>query len=66
MDTIKSIIVTLVVIASVYWWIREGTEDPDYVIIEYQCSKLDTYEQVPNEVFEECVKRFKRNEPNKI
>jgi hypothetical protein len=59
MDTIKSIFVTLVIIALAVWWLREGTEDPDYVIIEYQCSKLATYEQVPDEVTEECLKRFK-------
>jgi hypothetical protein len=41
-----------------FWFVREGTDDPDYITIEYQCSKLDTYEQVPNEVIEECNKRF--------
>ena len=66
MDIIKSIFVTLGVIALALWWLREGMDDPDYVTIEYQCSKLDTYEQVPNEVLEECSKRFKQNVPNKI
>jgi len=57
MDTIKSIFVTLVVIALAFWWLREGTEDPDYVVIEYQCSELNKYAQVPDEVIEECAKR---------
>jgi len=57
MDTIKSIIVTLVVIVGIIWFVRESTDDPDYVIIEYQCSKLDTYEQVPDQAYEECNKR---------
>ena len=39
------------------WFVREGTDDPDYVVLEYQCSKLDTYEQVPDQAYEECNKR---------
>ena len=58
MDVIKSIGVTLLAGALVFWWIREGIDDPDYITLEYQCSKIDTYEQVPNEVIEECNKRF--------
>lgn len=57
MDTIKSIIITILVIVGVFLFVREGTEDPDYVVLEYQCSKLDAYEHVPNEVTEECNKR---------
>ena len=60
MDVVKSILVTLFVLAGVYWWLREGTEDPDYVTIEYQCSELNKYQQVPDEVIEECNKRFKK------
>ena len=60
MDVIKSILVTLLIITGAYWWLREGVDDPDYVNIEYQCSKLDAYEEVPNEVTEECNKRFKK------
>ena len=61
MDIIKSILVTLLVIALAYWWLREGVEDPDFVTIEYQCSELDKYAQVPDEVVEECNKRFKKH-----
>ena len=60
MDIIKSILVTLAVIAMGLWWIREGTDDPDFVTIEYQCSELSKYAQVPDEVIEECDKRFKK------
>ena len=60
MDVVKSILVTLFVLAGAYWWLREGTEDPDYVTIEYQCSQLKEYHQVPDEVIEECNKRFKK------
>jgi len=66
MDIIKSILVTILVIALAVWWLREGTDDPDYVTIEYQCSELNKYAQVPDEVIEECAKRFKQNEPNKV
>jgi hypothetical protein len=58
MDIIKSAIITILVLVGMFWFVREGTDDPDYITIEYQCSKLDTYEQVPNEVIEECNKRF--------
>lgn len=57
MDVIKSIFFTLAIIAVVLFWIREETEDPDYVTIEYQCSELGKYAQVPDEVIEECNKR---------
>jgi len=57
MDILKSIIITLLVILGMVWFIREGTDDPDYVVLEYQCSKLDMYEQVPDQAYEECNKR---------
>jgi len=57
MDVIKSTIITLLVIAGMFWFVREGTDDPDYITLEYQCSKLDTYEQVPAQAYEECNKR---------
>ena len=60
MDIIKSILATLLVIAVAYWWLREVVDDPDYITIEYQCSKLDTYEEVPKEVVDECNKRFNK------
>ena len=57
MDTIKTIIITILVVVGMVWFVREGTDDPDYVVLEYQCSKLDTYEDVPTQVTEECTKR---------
>ena len=57
MEVIKSSIITILVILGMVWFVREGTDDPDYVILEYQCSKLDTYEQVPDQAYEECNKR---------
>jgi len=57
MDTIKTTIITMLVIVGMIWFVREGTDDPDYVVLEYQCSKLDTYEQVPDQAYEECNNR---------
>jgi hypothetical protein len=57
MDVIKSTIITVLVVIGMFWFVRESTDDPDYIVLEYQCSKLDTYEQVPDEVTEECNKR---------
>lgn len=33
------------------------SEDPDFVTIEYQCSELAQYKNVPPEVTLECEKR---------
>jgi hypothetical protein len=57
MDTIKSTVITILIIIGILWLVRESTDDPDYVVLEYQCSKLGTYEHVPYEVIEECNKR---------
>ena len=57
MEVIKSSIITILVIVGMVWFVRESTDDPDYVVLEYQCSKLDTYEQVPDQAYEECNKR---------
>ena len=37
----------------------EDFDDPNKVVIEYECDKLDEYEKVPNEVIEECKDRDK-------
>jgi len=57
MDTIKTTIITMLVVIGILWLVRESTDDPDYIVLEYQCSKLDTYEQVPDQAYEECNKR---------
>jgi len=33
------------------------TDDPNTVVIEYECSSLDDYDEVPLEVTNECRKR---------
>lgn len=35
----------------------ENTDDPNAVVIEYQCSELDEYDNVPPEVVDECKDR---------
>ena len=35
----------------------QDSEDPDFVTIEYQCSDLAQYENVPPEVTLECTNR---------
>jgi hypothetical protein len=57
MDTIKTTIITMLVVVGILWLVRESTDDPDYIVLEYQCSKLGTYEHVPTEVTEECNNR---------
>lgn len=57
MDILKSILVTLLFVLAVLFWIREDTDDLDFITIEYQCSELDKYEFVPLEVSVECKRR---------
>jgi hypothetical protein len=58
MNTFKNVlIVSLTVLIVLFWLSPEEDEDPDSVMVEYQCSLLDTYENVPDEVKEECYNR---------
>jgi hypothetical protein len=34
-----------------------NTDDPNTVVIEYECATIDDYENVPPEVIEECRQR---------
>lgn len=60
---IKNVIIVLLSFIVVMCWIKVDPEcsvnydDPNAVTIEYQCSDLSDYENVPNEVVEECRDR---------
>lgn len=55
--TILLILVAIVLVV-VTGFVGDGTDEyGDIVTIEYSCSKLGTYETVPNEVIEECKRR---------
>jgi hypothetical protein len=58
----NAIIVILTCIVILFWLSAdpEEYEDPNNVIIEYQCTTLDDYENVPPEVVEECRNRSHR------
>jgi len=58
MNLLKNVlIVVLTALVVLFWLSPEEDEDPDSVMVEYQCSLLDTYENVPDEVKEECYNR---------
>jgi hypothetical protein len=42
-----------------------NTDDPNTVTIEYQCSDLSDYENVPPEVVEECMNRADQSTKHK-
>ena len=60
---LKNIIIVGLSFIVVMFWIRvdpdcmNPNDDPNIVIMEYQCSDISDYEIVPPEVVEECTKR---------
>ena len=59
---LKNIIIVGLSLIVLMLWIKVDPEcvnndDPNSVTIEYQCSDLTDYENVPPEVVEECIKR---------
>ena len=57
----KNIIITILSILAIFLWLGNEPEDiyddPDDVTIEYKCSVLREYKDVPPEVHEECRRR---------
>ena len=59
----KNIIIAGLSFIVLMCWIKvdpecvNNSDDPNVVTIEYQCSDLTDYENVPPEVIEECIKR---------
>jgi hypothetical protein len=60
---LKNVVIAGLSLLSLLMWIKvdpecvNNGEDPNAVTIEYQCSDLEDYENVPPEVMEECIKR---------
>lgn len=58
----KNIIIASLLFVVVMFWLKVDPEcvnadDPNTVVIEYECAILDEYENVPPEVVEECRSR---------
>jgi hypothetical protein len=68
----KNIIITVLVILLMFVWLTSDLENDYYnlddVTIEYKCSVIREYKNIPAEVLEECRKRKKVTEDvdNKI
>jgi hypothetical protein len=60
---IKNVIIAGLFLLTLLMWVKVDPEcvinydDPNAVTIEYQCSDLSDYENVPPEVVEECRDR---------
>jgi hypothetical protein len=60
---LKNIIIAGLSFIVVMCWIKvdpecvNNSDDPNLITIEYQCSDLSDYENVPPEVVEECMDR---------
>lgn len=60
MNIIKNIVIAILSIVLILFWLQGDEEedyDPDSVTIEYRCSVLEEYKNVPPEVSEECKDR---------
>jgi len=67
---IKNITIVLLALGVALCWIKVDPEcmapdDPDTVVIEYKCSELTDYEDVPEEVTDECRNKAEKATNNK-
>jgi hypothetical protein len=67
---LKNVIIVLLSLVVVMCWLKVDPEcikpdDPNAVTIEYQCSDLEDYENVPPEVMEECINRANESTKHK-
>ena len=68
---IKNVIIGVLGLGIVLCWIKVDPEcmtpeDPDSVIIEYKCSELDEYEDIPEEVVDECRIKAEKSTNKKL
>lgn len=59
---LKNILIAILTVLVVLFWLKEDPEDdvsddPNDVTIEYKCSDLEDYEDVPSDVIQECKDR---------
>lgn len=59
---LKNVMIAVLFLVVLVYWIKVDPEcmksdDPNVIVIEYECSNLDEYENVPPEVVEECKDR---------
>jgi hypothetical protein len=61
----KDIIIVIIAVGTILFWLEpdeeEYEEDPDTVTIEYRCSVIEEYNNVPQAVKEECLNRNRSN-----
>jgi hypothetical protein len=67
---IKNIIIGGLIVVVALCWIKVDPEcmapdDPDVVIMEYKCSELLEYEDVPEEVADDCRNKAEKATSNK-
>ena len=67
---LKNTIIVGLAFVVVMCWLKVDPEcmkpdDPNSVVIEYECSNLDDYESVPSEVVDECKDRANQSTKHK-
>jgi len=67
---IKNVIIGGLLVIPVLFWIKVDPEciapdDPDTVVIEYKCSELLEYDDIPEEVADECRIKAEKATNNK-
>jgi hypothetical protein len=59
---LETFVIVLLTLAMIWLWMGgpfdDTVDDADSVTLEYKCSELDTYDHVPTEVHDECIKRL--------
>ena len=68
---LKNVIIVGLSFIVVMFWVRVepdciNPDDPNSVIIEYQCADLSDYENVPPEVVDECTERAVQSTKHKL
>jgi len=69
---LKNVVIAGLSLLSLLMWMKVDPEcvnnydDPNTVTIEYQCSDLSDYENVPPEVVDECTERAVQSTKHKL
>jgi hypothetical protein len=66
----KNVIIAILAFGAALYWIKVDPEciapnDPDAVVVQYKCSKLIEYQDVPEEVIDDCRNKAEKATNNK-
>ena len=59
----KTILSFILGIALTVFWLQDDGEEEDngeFIYIEFECSNLEVYDKVPQQVVDECNRKFRK------